>query len=361
MNNDELQSKTIDFLRFPLMVCVVFVHAHLKGRIANGVDLHDSNTLPIYQHVSYFFSHIVSDMAVPLFFFISGFLFFYSVDTFSKATYKRKLSKRVSTLLVPYIIWNLIAMLILFMSQTFLSGLNSGMSKPIIDYTLGDFLHAFWDIRGGVVPIYEPFWYIRDLMVMALFSPIVFYVVKRTKYYAALLFGFMWILHLNIPITGLESSSIFFFMTGSYYSIHHKNFVDILAPYQRASIAAYIVMVTIGLCFMEQAWMPYWHHICLLFGMIAVITTTAQFVSKGKWKANSFLNNSSFFLYGLHMYLITFAHKILIRTMNPHSELSLLGIYFLTPLLVIALCLSLYWLLHKYLPKTVTIMCGGRS
>ena len=76
MTNEELQSKTIDFLRFPLIVGVVLIHAHITGMTIKGNDVLRGNSFPVCDTISYFFSEVVARMAVPLFFFISGFLFF---------------------------------------------------------------------------------------------------------------------------------------------------------------------------------------------------------------------------------------------------------------------------------------------
>lgn len=39
MTDEELQSKTITFLRFPMMVGVVLIHAHIYEVFVNGINL----------------------------------------------------------------------------------------------------------------------------------------------------------------------------------------------------------------------------------------------------------------------------------------------------------------------------------
>lgn len=68
MTDEELQSKSIDFLRFPLIVGVVLIHAHFSNVIMNGVNvniLHEYSC-PIYDTTSYFFSELIGRIAVPL-------------------------------------------------------------------------------------------------------------------------------------------------------------------------------------------------------------------------------------------------------------------------------------------------------
>ena len=109
MTDEELQSKSIDFLRFPLIVGVVLIHAHFSNVIMNGVNvniLHEYSC-PIYDTTSYFFSELIGRIAVPLFFFISGFLFFYRSKEFSLSVYRHKLKNRGRSILLPYLFWNL--------------------------------------------------------------------------------------------------------------------------------------------------------------------------------------------------------------------------------------------------------------
>lgn len=99
-NYDAALSKTIMFLRFPLIVSVVFIHAGLEGVVIGGnVTVHDGQ-FPIYESVYHVITNELARVSVPLFFFISGFLFFYRTD-FSMKAYGQKLKKRVRTLFGP--------------------------------------------------------------------------------------------------------------------------------------------------------------------------------------------------------------------------------------------------------------------
>lgn len=80
-DNKKLLSETIGVLRFPLMVCVVLIHTILPNQKEYLlVDIFDS----------YFVESFVR-IAVPLFFFISGYLFFLGTERFSLEEYREKL------------------------------------------------------------------------------------------------------------------------------------------------------------------------------------------------------------------------------------------------------------------------------
>lgn len=67
MTNDELQSKTIAFLRFPLIVGVVLIHCYYKELPIGGVKIPVMDEYPIYKLIADLFSQVLARTAVPLF------------------------------------------------------------------------------------------------------------------------------------------------------------------------------------------------------------------------------------------------------------------------------------------------------
>lgn len=93
---------------------------------------------------------MIASAAVPLFFAISGYMFFWGINSFNKDTYIKKLKKRIQSLLVPYLFWIFAVIVLFFLAQTFLPGMMSGANKMIVEYDWYDYLCAFWaDPRTG--------------------------------------------------------------------------------------------------------------------------------------------------------------------------------------------------------------------
>lgn len=146
MINEELLSKTINFLRFPLIVGVVFIHNDISSVTMQGIK-YEFNNPEWYYYIIDFFSQVLSRISVPLFFFISGFLFFYHAN-FNLSTYKNKLKSRIKTLLIPYLLWNLIGFLIFSIKH--LQILESVFpSIANTDYNLSVFFDSFYGIPNG--------------------------------------------------------------------------------------------------------------------------------------------------------------------------------------------------------------------
>ena len=96
----DLLSGTITFLKFPLAVLVVILHADLITKPIERIGLYDlenreANTIlskandleisePLYTNISWLLSRYLAYAAVPSFFVISGFLLFYKVKDYNR-------------------------------------------------------------------------------------------------------------------------------------------------------------------------------------------------------------------------------------------------------------------------------------
>ena len=88
--------KFFTLLRFPLMVGVVMIHCDISDQLVPELRGQWA------QDVMYFFSNIIGRFSVPMFFLISGFLF-YRNGTLTHNEYASKLHHRLYTLLIPYL------------------------------------------------------------------------------------------------------------------------------------------------------------------------------------------------------------------------------------------------------------------
>ena len=360
--NEEILSQTIAFLRFPLIVGVVLIHSVLDEIEIKGVSIMPPDGHWFYDTISYLFSGIFAHIAVPLFFFISGFLFFYKTPAFTKSVYAKKLKKRVHTLLIPYIFWNFAVALLIFLSAVFFPGLKSEAGMTVFDYTFQDWLWKFWYDEDSVLhlPINGPLWFLRDLMVVMLFSPLVYWVVKKLKQYAVIVLGIFWVTGFWFVLPGFNITALFFFSFGTYFSIHGINFAVKAQPYWRQTGVLYLLLSLVILVLREYEWCTYLENINILIGMFFAVSVTAHFIGKGAWRVNKFLSESSFFIYAYHALFLNWTIKVLCIVLHPQGDAMLLLVYFLSPTLIILAGLGAYYVLKKYLPRTTAFITGGR-
>ena len=108
MNTDrtKIESETIDWLRPVMAFMVICLHAQLFY-----VDEQWSMNGGVFNVFVIYLCKVICPVAVPTFFFISGYLFYKGLQKWDYGIWKSKMVKRIKTLLVPFVIWNLIALI----------------------------------------------------------------------------------------------------------------------------------------------------------------------------------------------------------------------------------------------------------
>lgn len=382
MTNDELLSKTISYLRFPLTVGVVFIHFNLAYCLNIHGVIHGLENPEWYFFILHLISGVLPTIGVPLFFIISGFLFFYRAD-FDKGVYKQKLRTRARTLLVPYVLWNMIA--IIWQLKRLLPGISL-FYRPVVEIQLSfvRIINTFLCYAGnrgifigppspepvlGLYPIDGPLWYVRELMVMAVLSPIIYWLLKESRQWFVIVVGLIWFFSsVILPrgnyayiYMGMLTTPLFFFSLGAYYSIFKENIVLSSRKFRYAPLI-YIPIAIVDALTKGLGCNEYIGKVGILVGVVAAVVLVSHLLESNKVKVNSNLSNSSFFIFAFHHILIAdvgkFAFTVLhIPENNPYAMLAL---YFAVPILTILVCLALYMLLKRYAPKVCSLLTGGR-
>ena len=351
----ELESKIISFLRFPLIAGVVLIHAY-GGLTMQGKDMGTLNEYPINDAIQYLFSRIFTSVCVPCFFFISGYLFYIKESD----CYKNKIRKRIKTLLIPYLFWNALILLFLYTAQTLpsISNLFSGAHKLIRDYSFRDFLYAFWSVEGGD-PIVGQFWFLRDLMAVCIFSPVIKIFISKFKHWGILLLGVLWFFDWWTNMLWFGSKAGFFFSLGAYFSLNKKSFLDSIYKYIRYEYIIYLVLIIADLISRDTKYNIYIHNSGVIIGLIVLIKSTAYLIKK-QVHIMPVLTNASFLIYAMHEPFQRLFRKVLFKTLIPDREIVFIALYFTVPAIIITLITLFYLLLHKYYPSFLKYITGGR-
>lgn len=251
---NNLQSQTINWLRFPLIVLVVFIHNQGKGTSLSDVIIPwgAMQGTDYYNLLRLFITSVFARIAVPTFFIISGYLFFIKIDSFNYRIYKSKIRQRIKTLLIPYILWNLLAIIPIFGIVQHLFFRNQPL--PSVDFNP---IRIFWnnscdtwkDVLGGehslCYPINIPLWYIRDLIVMILITPVVYGVIKRIPKIYFILLSICGMLGVWFNVVGFYYNSVLFFSIGSALGIYKIDLVEVCSKYGKINFIITIVTMLI--------------------------------------------------------------------------------------------------------------------
>lgn len=132
-----------------------------------------------------FISGMIGRCAVPLFYAISGYLFFTGLYGGRNANYQKlwfKIKKRGKTLLVPYIIACLFPV-VFNLALEFIPGIeqfvnNKGISKNF-HQPIDKILNFIYFDSGNGSPYAFHLWFLRDLIFIVILSPILLYASEK--------------------------------------------------------------------------------------------------------------------------------------------------------------------------------------
>lgn len=371
-----LRSQALDLLRFPLAVVIVFIHVsfYLESIAGRPGQTEHPLLLVICRIIKGFFA----DQVVPIYYFISGFVFFLGIEL-TKEKYIQKLKNRVKSLLIPYLVWNTIAVLMIVIKfLPFIHGRFFVAQR--LNVTFSGLLSCYWRYDQSLVqditpvnaivnsphffPINEPLWFVRDLMIVVLFTPVIWWILRHTKNYVICLVGILWLTSPYFLDVGSYNllTAVFFFSFGAYMSIGRKDMPVEFGRYFKISM---IVYPALGILYVVAAYFfPDW---CLIIiqvnifaGLLFAYNIAVWLLREGRCRASAFLSSASFFVYVSHSLLVVYFTALLGRLVRPSSDLSHACVFVLSSLLIAGFLLAVFWLLRRYCPAFLKVIAGRK-
>lgn len=352
-------SRRITVLRFPLIVGVVYIHAVAFVLAPSGhpVDLASRIARSLV-------SDGVARTAVPIFYLIAGFLLFNGLDrkALDLATYREKLKSRARTLLVPYLFWNTFTLLAVVAAcslpgvRNYVDGANRALYDDMHRVPIPALFRAY-----GVAPtpVSYQFWFIRDLIVLVVASPLIYVIAKATKWLLPALLGAWWLLRPGfLAAFPLSIEALFFFSLGSVFALRGRTFFPTarIALYASALFVLMLVAETVPPTGLGDVF----HRSTLACGVLSVLGLSGFVLDSKRLEAGLVaLAPASFFVFATHEPLLTILRKLVVRR-GSWDEGALVALYLLVPILVVMLCLGLYVGLSRVGPRMVRIITGGR-
>lgn len=340
----------------------MLIHSSFEYELNNGVSVFSGWNAPIYHTIDYVFVKNICQTAVPIFFIFAGFLFFIGVERFDFSTYKLKIKRRVTSLLVPYIIWNTLILIMYVLVQHFMPSMVTGRNKSISDYTVQDYVYSFWSMglinNGGINgPIDSPLWFVRDLMVISLLSPVIFILCRYFKILYPIACITALILGLITGIQGLSTTAICYFSIGAFFGIFKIDFSKFFLNLLPLAIPIYLItLVYLAITRPIQSSLM---NLNIMVGIIMLIGITRFFVEIKGVHDIPFLTESIFFIYASHSEILKVAIRITSK-MGIQNDIFYCIAYFACPCITLIMLLGIYWLLKKHAPNLTTILSGGR-
>ena len=344
-HSQQLQSRTIDYLRLPLAVLIVLAHT-----AALGVN----SSHPVYSTLCIVIR--IARIATPCFFLFSGYFFFSRLEgDWDTEAWIAKLKKKVRTLLVPYILWNIIAAVAIWGYRWTFAKAHGSTYPGFIEHITA--WGGLWD-QSSALPFDGPLWFLRYLIVFSIAAPVFWLFIKYTRIFGIALLTLAFLCSSVIP------EGVVFFGWGAWFRISGKNFLD---EFNKARWAALILLIltVISLLTSSQR-IPELYEISkklfILPGIIFTMLLAGRGIASGVLKTNAFLTEATFFIYASHNILILhdFSHWAILHLLPFRGEWMECLDLFLRPAVAVLICLGLYWLMNKITPRTLALLTGGR-
>lgn len=332
------------------IILVLYIHSGFHANEIMGMNVNDK--------VQEFVSGMVGRCAVPLFYIISGYLFFLKVPDGMQSIYG-KMKKRVRTLFVPYIIGCLFFVGFLALTEV-MPGTSRFMNGGILTLFHKTFLDVtcaiFYDTGNGS-PCAFQLWFLQDLIIIVSTSPLWYVCLKRMKWaFVAVAFGLTYLQIPHVPFYAL-----FWFVFGGQLS--NKKFIS--GGVKQTVVTSVLFLVVSGM----QLSMPDvidWDLVkipLILLGIYAAwglydIVVGEKFVlSEHRWLATAC--QFTFFIYLFHEPTLNIVRKLIVAILGK-NEFGYLTSYIISPWLF-TVCAVLWGLLFKkYFPTVYNVCTGGR-
>lgn len=345
----------INALRLPLAALVVLIHTY--NTAWRQIGSHTVDTL------GSILSRTLPTFAVPLFFAISGYLFFFKQQQYSWHDYVNKLHRRSFTLLIPYVCWNIIAFALYALKD-----LSAGAAlhlRPSLNLLWGSVSIGSdgtnwlgWHIMAGTAPVQEPLWFVRDLMLITLLTPIIYTLLHRFKYIGLILLALVYYGALWPNIGGVTFMGFWFFSLGAWCSIHRYDMGKVIARHTYIWLSTAFLVLVLLLTINNNSLHILLQHLYVFSAMAAAIGVAYRLTQHKTCKYA--LARTSFFIYAAHnIVLLPITNFLALHTVS----LGIIGqscAFVLCPILAIAICITVYYLLQRLLPQSCWVLTANK-
>ncbi len=341
-------SRKATLMSFVTAVIVVYIHSNnltYYGLAKNGRT---------FMHViEKIFGNTLGEVAVPFFFMLSAYWLFrfdiHSKDT--KEIMRRKLTKKVRTVLLPYLLWNAFGTLF-YMAVTNIpatAGLLGG-GEPIKinlqNLFSGIFLYKY----------YFPFWYLYNLIILTALAPLLLFVLRNRIASCICLGATAVIAYFQIPLYIIKSAPLFYFVLGAVLAVYGR---ELFEKRSKLNPIAYAVLF-VGFCIVRFFGVPVISRLFLLASPFVMWKAGDLFLTdkvldrKPKWFCRQ-----SFFIYAAHIIPVTVVGHVMAKVSGANIWIVLS--YLITPWITLIILYVVARLLHKFTPKFYGLICGGRG
>ena len=347
-----------------LIVFVVFIHNNFTvesiAESGQNIVFHQNE---FGSWVQLFITQGIARCAVPLFFLFAAFL-----QAKKNDNYKTLLKKKFFALFVPFVLWTAIyafyfagiKLLILKIAPQFIANPN----ETALNWTTLDWFHKLLGYKLKPDGDFElpgfayQFWFIRDLIILVILSPLFKTLIKKVP---VGFFALLCILYVSSTrIYFVATQALFYYSLGLYWGMFDFNLFEKIdkVPYKEA-VSLYLLCFFVEKLFENK-----------VFGAFRVILSCIIFLKVSKsiienaklFAITEYLAGFSFFLFAIHTPALNeLLKKVWLAVFPMKNTFFSLFEYFGVAFLNIIIGTAIGIALKKLCPPVFSVLNGGRK
>lgn len=341
-NSEVMIRNKITMISFLCSIFVIYIHTY--NLTTYGIEETSGGLANITYHIQTYWNRVIS-IAVPIFFMISGILFF---RTFEVQQLSKKLKNRFFTIGVPYLVWSSLYYLynVICTNVPIIKSIMNG--DEIIEFSLQTWIRWLW------VDSYYTLWFLQNLMIFILLSPIIWILLKN--YWKQIPTGFVTLLILlfiliRIVPSVANLSGLTYYLVGCYIGIHGKKLLTYKNTY--LSIASLIYILYISLTGFKI-----WHFALEMLFFIC-IWFALDLVTRRERKLPWWMS-ITFFTYVAHDVFLQ-AFEKLVWVIGGDKVIFALLDYIFMPVFVLIFLIFIAFIIRNWFPLIWKVLTGDRA
>lgn len=294
----------------------------------------------------------IINVAVPIFYLISGILFF---RNYSWSMVLPKYKSRFKSVVIPYIVWNsMYTLMAIFFSVS----------------SIGRYMNSTWKmlpisaeniIEGVLFHKYLPvFWFVKYLILFIILSPVVYLFIRYKRLGILFIIAYWIILFLG---ANYVSCDFLLYTIGGYIAIHHKSILQ-RESYNRtvyvfAMLSLFCVISIRGILNISKI-----DELAAITVLFTIVYFTSMYImitcmKRIHMRILDKIEKYQFFIYATHLFILSLFKKSL-RIIFPNNSAVALVTYLCVPVFTIITACIIGNIMNNRVPKLYKFLVGGR-
>lgn len=359
-------SQAINFARITLIVGLVFLHyAAYPNSLNSPFDGMDPAAFPVATFVNSFVLFFFFSV-VPLLSMVSGWLFFTFRPERATAALRERIGKRFGSLYLPLVVWNTLYLVVAVVAcvhlpnHAFLAQLNFQPNEA----GFAQYVNAVFALTAH--PIAFQFWFVRDLLVTVLLSPVLWLALRHAPYVGMAVLGAAWLFGHDLFVF-FRADVAFFFYLGGFLRLYRLP-LEVGRGATITLLALYVALVALRtlapLAIEVQPYRPELLDMATRamrpIGVLACWGLCLQLARTRLGTAIAQYGGLSFFVFATHFPLIAAVKLALWPLLPVESDGWMITHYIVSVAVTVAISLSIGLLVARFAPGVFAWMNGGR-